>query len=62
MARAWAASGRWFGSLAIRARRTGARGPARRGSGSGSPTMAASVDQTEVRRNADAPSTAAYSV
>lgn len=33
-----------------------------RGTGSGSVTMAASVDQVEVRRNGETPSTAAYSV
>ncbi len=56
------ALGRSSGSFAISAARTGPSGPARRGSGRGSPTTAASVVSGEVRRNGESPSTAAYSV
>ncbi len=63
MLRAAAADGRSAGFFAISACSTGASGPACRGSGSGSVTIAVSVDQTDVRRNgAPLPSTAAYSV
>jgi hypothetical protein len=55
-------SGRDSGCLCISCRRTGPSGPARCGSGSGSTTIAVSVDQVDVRRNGEAPSTAAYSV
>ena len=56
------AVGRSAGSLAISAASTGPSGPARRDSGSGSSTTAASVVIGESRRNGDCPSTAAYSV
>ncbi len=56
------AVGRSAGSLAISAASTGPSDPARRDSGSGSSTTAASVVIGESRRNGDWPSTAAYSV
>lgn len=62
ISRAWSAVGRPSGSFAISACSTGVSGPARRGSGSGSVTIAANVDHADVRRNGDVPSTAAYSV
>ncbi len=61
-AQACPASGRCSGRLSISRSSTGPRGPARRGCGSGSETIAVRVENVEVRRKGEAPSTAAYRV